>query len=120
MKAKHITLGRQGEAIARQYLVKKGFQILKYNWRFGNDEVDIIAMDGGELVIVEVKTRTTNYYGEPEEDVGRQKESFLVRAAEAYLVENDLDIDCRFDIVAIILNEKKTEIFHIEDAFYPC
>ena len=115
----HITLGKKGEVIARQYLKEKGFQILKTNWRHENDEIDIVAMDGDELVIVEVKTRSTNYYGEPEEDVGSQKESFLIRAAEAYLDKYDLDIDCRFDIVAIILNNDEKEIYHIEDAFYP-
>jgi len=76
-------------------------------------------MDGDELVIVEVKTRSTDRYGEPEDDVGSAKESFLVRATEAYLEEKDLDIDSRFDIIAIILNKDQFRIRHIEDAFYP-
>lgn len=117
--AEHITLGEKGEAIARQYLVEKGFKILKTNWRHENDEIDIIAMDDEELVIVEVKTRSTDYYGNPEEDVGKQKESFLIRGAESYLEEYKLDIDSRFDIIAIILDHDKKEIYHIEDAFYP-
>lgn len=115
----HITLGKKGEAIAKKFLKEKGFQILKTNWRHENDEIDIIAMDGEELVVVEVKTRSTDYYGEPEEDVGPQKERFLIRATEAYLEKYDLNIDSRFDIIAIILNTSKTEIYHIEDAFYP-
>jgi len=89
------------------------------NWRHGHDEVDIIAMDGDELVIVEVKTRSSNRYGEPEEDVGPAKEKFLIRATEAYLEEKDLDVDSRFDIISVILNKNGVRINHIEDAFYP-
>jgi putative endonuclease len=115
----HIDLGKEGEAIAKNYLVKKGFQVLHTNWTHEDDEVDIIGMDREELVFVEVKTRSTDFYGYPEEDVGRQKERFLIRAAEAYIDEKDLDVASRFDIVAIILNPHQREILHIEDAFYP-
>lgn len=117
--AKHIALGLKGEKLARKYLEEKGFQILETNWRHDKDEIDIVAMDGDELVIVEVKTRSTDFFGEPEDAVGPQKESFLIRATEAYLEENKLDIDSRFDIISIILNDSKKEIRHIEDAFYP-
>jgi len=117
--AKHITLGKKGEELARKYLEEKGYRILETNWRHDRDEVDIIAMDGDELVIVEVKTRSSDRYGEPEDDVGLAKESFLIRATEAYLEEKDLDIDSRFDIIAIILNKDQFRIKHIEDAFYP-
>ncbi len=117
--AKHITLGKRGEQLARKYLEGKGYRILDTNWRHGHDEVDIIAMDGDELVIVEVKTRSSDRYGEPEEDVGPAKERFLIRATEAYLDEKDLDVESRFDIIAIILNKEEVKINHIEDAFYP-
>ena len=117
--AKHITLGKKGEELARKYLEEKGYRILETNWRHGRDEVDIIAMDGDELVIVEVKTRSSDRYGEPEDDVNWAKEKFLVRATEAYVEEKDLDIDSRFDIISIILNENEYRIKHIEDAFYP-
>lgn len=119
MTAKHITLGRKGEQLAREYLTGKGYRIIKTNWRYGDDEVDMIAMDGDELVFIEVKTRSTDRYGNPEDDVSRQKESFLVRAAEAYIDACGMDVDSRFDIIAIILSPEKKEIFHIEDAFYP-
>lgn len=117
--AEHNELGKRGEAIARHFLKAKGFVILETNWRHEKDEIDIIARDGDELVVVEVKTRSTNIFGEPEEAVGDQKEEFLIRATDAYLFENDLDIDTRFDIVSIILNEKEQKINHIVDAFYP-
>jgi putative endonuclease len=117
--AQHNQLGKEGELIARKMLEGKGYKIIETNWRHDKDEIDIIAMDGDELVIVEVKTRSTDYYGNPEDAVDFQKEIFLIRATEAYLEEMDLDCDSRFDIVSIILKDGKSEIFHIEDAFYP-
>ena len=117
--AKHITLGKQGEYLARKFLEEQGFQILDTNWRHEKDEIDIVAMDGDELVIVEVKTRSTDYFGEPADAVGYKKESYLIRATEAYLEEKDLDIDSRFDIVSIVINNKEKKIDHIKDAFYP-
>jgi len=117
--AEHNELGKKGEEIARQYLEKEGFIILETNWRHEKDEIDIIARDGDELVVVEVKTRRNNFFGEPEEAVSDQKEEFIIRATDAYLIENDLDIDTRFDIISIILNKKEQKIRHIKDAFYP-
>ena len=117
--ARHNELGKEGENLAKQLLVDKGYTIVETNWRFDKDEIDIIAKDGEELVIVEVKTRSTDFYGFPEDAVNLQKEEFLIRATEAYLEENDLDLDTRFDIVSIILNEKEVNMHHIVDAFYP-
>lgn len=117
--AEHNELGKKGEEIARNFLVDKGFEIIETNWRHEKDEIDIIARDGDELVIVEVKTRSSNVFGEPEEAVGEQKEAYLIRATEAYLIEHDLDIDIRYDIVSVILNKKGLKIKHIVDAFYP-
>ena len=117
--AKHISFGRKGEQIARRYLMEKGYKILDVNWRHERDEIDIVAMDADELVFAEVKTRATDFFGEPEEAVGYKKQKFLVRAAEAYIEEKDLDIDSRFDIVAIVLNDAEQKINHITDAFYP-
>lgn len=117
--AEHNELGKRGEEIAKHFLEDKGFVILETNWRHEKDEIDIIARYGDELVIVEVKTRSTNIFGEPEEAVGEQKEEFLIRATEEYLIENNLDVDVRYDIVSIILNKKEQKIKHIVDAFYP-
>ena len=117
--AKHIDLGKKGELLARKFLEDKGYKILDTNWRHEKDEIDIVAKDDNELVIVEVKTRSTEFFGSPEESVGPQKEGFLIRATEAYLEVNELNIDTRFDIISIILNNKEQNIEHIEDAFYP-
>ena len=117
--AQHNQTGIRGEQIAREFLRKKDYKILETNWRHEKEEVDIIAMDGSELVILEVKTRSTDYFGDPEEAVDEAKEERLIAAAEAYLEEKDLDVEVRYDIVSIILKNKHPEIRHIQDAFYP-
>ncbi len=117
--AKHNELGKKGEEIAKNMLIDKGWEILDTNWRFDKDELDIVAKDGDEIVIVEVKTRSTDFFGYPEDAVDSKKEKFLIRATESYIEENNIDVDTRFDIIAIILNDKETKIHHIVDAFYP-
>ena len=116
--ARHNELGKEGEQLALQMLKAKGYTILETNWRSHKDEVDIIATDRNELVMVEVKTRSTDYFGYPEEAVGPVKARHLIRAAEDYIELNDVDMDVRFDIVAIILKKGKATIDHIIDAFY--
>jgi putative endonuclease len=117
--AEHNKLGKQGELIAKKFLEEKGFQIIETNWRHEKDEIDLIAKDGNELVMVEVKTRSTRYFGEPSEAVGTSKESFMIRAAESYLEIHDLNMDTRFDIISIVIDNDGESIEHIKDAFYP-
>ena len=116
--ARHNDLGKEGEKQALHMLQEKGYTILETNWRHEKDEVDIIALDKNELVVVEVKTRSTDYFGDPEDAVTPQKARHLIRAAEAYVEQHDLNIDIRFDIVSIILKNGKAILRHIEDAFY--
>jgi len=117
--ADHNLLGKKGEEIALEYLRKKGFKILKQNWREGKDEVDIIANDGEYLVFVEVKTRRTNAFGEPEFAITKKKQGFLIRAANSYIFKYDYWGESRFDVVSIIVKPNETEVYHIKDAFYP-
>ena len=117
--AEHIDFGKQGEKIAVNYLTDKGYEILERNWRNRHKEIDIIAKDGKELVIVEVKTRKSNNYGEPDLAVNKQKQRLLISAANAYIFRNKLDIDTRFDIISIVFKDDKPVIDHIEDAFLP-
>ena len=112
-------LGKLGEELAAEYIVKKGYQILERNWRSGHKEIDIIALQDDVLVIVEVKTRKTDDYGEPEIAVGRDKQRMLIRAADAYVRFKNLDVDVRFDIISIVITDNEPEIEHIEDAFIP-
>jgi putative endonuclease len=117
--ADHNELGIKGEELAEKYLRNSGYEILERNWRFGKDEIDIIARDGDFIVIAEVKTRRTNYFGEPEEFVSRQKQRFLIRAANAYIEKNDIDCETRFDILSVLFGGKTYTVKQIKDAFYP-
>tara|TARA_B100000401_G_C52789346_1_gene712575 strand:- start:171 stop:545 length:375 start_codon:yes stop_codon:yes gene_type:complete len=113
----HNQLGEEGEKIAVNYLESRGYIIYHTNWRMGHLEVDIIAEDNGELVFVEVKTRSSNKYGEPEYAVEYQKEKDIIRIASVYLENLHLEIPARFDIIAIIIGDKKSNVTHFEDAF---
>ena len=113
----HNQLGEEGEKIAIQYLKSKKYIIHHTNWRMSHLEVDIIAEHEDELVFVEVKTRSSDEYGAPEEAVDNQKERDLIRLASVYLENLQLEVASRFDIISIILNEKESNITHFEDAF---
>jgi putative endonuclease len=117
--AEHNDTGAKGEKLAASFLEKKGYSVLETNWRFKNLEADIIATITKTLVIAEVKTRKSNYFGEPETFVTKQKQKNLIKTAEEYIERNKLDLDVRFDIISIILGDHQTKINHIEDAFYP-
>ncbi|MCK9290308.1 MAG: YraN family protein [Bacteroidales bacterium] len=117
--ADHNILGQTGEDMAVRHIKGMGYQILERNWRYGREEIDIIAKDGDMLVIIEVKSRTTTRYGEPEFFVTAAKRRILIRAAEAYILKNDLDIETRFDIISVVITPDKKTVHHIEDAFYP-
>ena len=110
-------LGKIGEELAVNYLINKGYQILERNWRSGHKEIDIIALDGDTLVAVEVKTRKSNTFGEPDIAVGVMKQKMLIWAADAYVRYRNLDVDVRFDIISIVFTDKDKHLEHIEDAF---
>lgn len=116
--AAHNELGIEGEKLAVAHLQKKGYAILETNYRFQKAEVDIIAQKGEILAVIEVKTRTSANFGNPEEFVNQKKIKLLVKAIDNYVNENDLDVEVRFDIVAVLLDKKDVTINHIEDAFY--
>jgi len=117
--AEHNDLGKTGEELALAFLRSKDYSIRETNWRFGKDEIDIIAQEKDNLVIVEVKTRSSSYFGEPEIFVNKRKQQFLVRAANSYITRKNVDLETRFDIVSIIISNGKHRVHHIEDAFYP-
>ena len=118
--AKHLETGKKGEAIAAEFLAGQGFQILETNWRHRRLEVDLIAMDGKVLVFVEVKTRSSAFFGQPEEFVDKKKEELLARAAAEYMHQINHDWAIRFDVVSILLkNETDWEVKHLRDAFFP-
>jgi putative endonuclease len=114
-----IELGKFGEQLASELLVKKGFKLLERNWRFGKIELDIIAKTKEKIVFIEVKTRDNKFVGEPWEAVKPAKQRRIIKAANAFIVEKEIDLEARFDVVSIIHNSKYTEVEHIEEAFYP-
>lgn len=117
--AEHNELGKSGEQIALDYLKGKGYKILETNWHAGKFEIDIIASTGKQLVVAEVKTRTSNRLQEPEAAVTRDKQRMLVKAADVYVQRHNIDLEVRFDIISIVIAKDKFLINHFEDAFYP-
>ncbi len=111
--------GDRGEDLAVSYLKKKGYKILKRNFRFERGEIDIVALDGKTLVFAEVKTATTLIMGPPESWVTAVKQKRLGKVAQKFLYDfNDDTIECRFDVVAITLQQNRPHINHIENAFW--
>jgi putative endonuclease len=117
--SEHNELGKIGEKMAAEHLRKKGYNILKQNYVFGKAEVDIVAEKNNQLVFVEVKTRQSSYLSDPEFMVPMKKQKQVIKAADAYIKEFDLDMESRFDIITIIVNNEYTKVDHLEDAFYP-
>lgn len=115
----HIELGQLGESLAADYLVTKQFEILDRNYRWKKSEIDIVCKKDDLLIIVEVKTRQTAAYGQPYEAVTRSKQKQIIKVTNQYILENDLDLEVRFDVVSIVQNQHRTAIEHIEEAFYP-
>lgn len=116
--ANHNILGKNGEAKAKAFLEEKGYLILGQNLIFGKAEIDILALYNKLLVVVEVKTRSTNDFGEPEEFVSQKKQELLATAIEEYIEENKLENEVRFDIISVVVNDKSSKINHIENAFF--
>tara|TARA_B100001059_G_scaffold50651_1_gene43912 strand:+ start:19 stop:381 length:363 start_codon:yes stop_codon:yes gene_type:complete len=117
--AYHNELGKKGEKIAAAYLAKNGYAILAQNFYFDKAELDIIAQKNkGTIVVVEVKTRTSDFFGNPQDFVSPSKIKLLVKAANEYVISNNLDVEVRFDIIAVIKNKREEKIVHFENAFY--
>jgi putative endonuclease len=115
--AQHNELGKIGEHRALNYLILKGYKILDINWRYEKCELDIVCSLNNLVVFVEVKTRSSNYFGNPAEFVDKAKQNKLIEGAEAYLEQNNLDQEIRFDIVEVLLLNEEFVVNHIPDAF---
>jgi putative endonuclease len=116
--AEHNELGKLGEELAVDFLQKNGYSILETNWTFQKAEIDIIAQKNTVLAVVEVKTRSSIEFGLPQDFVKPKKIQLLVKAINEYIISKDLDVEARFDIIAINKEEKDYKIEHIEDAFF--
>ena len=116
--AEHNELGKFGEELAVEFLQKNGYDILETNWTFQKAEIDIIAQKDNIVAVVEVKTRSSIEFGLPQDFVKPKKIQLLVKAANEYIVSNDLDAEVRFDIIAIYKEDKIYKTEHIVDAFH--
>ena len=113
------TTGNLGEELAVKYLSQKGYAIIERNWRFRHAEVDIIAEMNGRLHFFEIKTRTTDKYGKPEESMSHKKMKMLKTAAEEYQYKNPQWKYLQFDVLAItIVYGVPREYFLIEDVYF--
>ncbi len=113
----NISFGKVGEQIATNYLKKKGYKIVANNYKNTLGEIDIIAMDKGVFVFVEVKTRVSRAFGDPLEAINYHKQNKIRQVATKYLKDNKkLDYPCRFDAISV-LGSEDSEINHIIDAF---
>ena len=118
--AHHNYTGLLGEKMAIEYLLKKGFSILHQNWRHSHWEVDVIASLNNTLHFIEVKTRRTQKFGYPEDDVSKKKIENLINASEEYQFLNPEWKLIQFDVLSIsILKNKPVEYFFIEDVYLP-
>jgi putative endonuclease len=116
--AQHNDLGKEGEDLAVDYLLQKGYKIIERNWHFKKAEIDIIAQKENILTAVEVKTRSTDVFGDPQEFLKPKQKTLLITAMDEYVVSNDLDVEVRFDVIGIIKTLKEIKIEHLEDAFF--
>lgn len=107
--------GQEGENLAADFLVAKGYEIVARNYRYRKGEIDLIVKRDDWLLFVEVKTRSASTYGEPESFVGMKQLNRIIDAAEAYIYANDWHGHIRFDIVSIKTGGWEPEIVHFED-----
>jgi putative endonuclease len=116
-----MNLGKYGESLAKKYLESKNYIPVAENFRYERAEVDSIFVDEKEkiLVFVEVKTRRSKTFGEPEESVTEGKQEQIIKSAQGFLMEHPEydEYGKRFDIVSVYVKGNKKEINHIINAF---
>lgn len=119
MNKSHRQIGNEGEDLACEFLINKGWKILQRNYYSGRSEIDVIAKDGEFYVFVEVKSRSTDFFGRPEEFVNKKKVQRVFQAAETWIIEKNLSgAPMRFDVIGILISKSdKPSIFHLQDAF---
>jgi len=114
----HNEFGKEGEQIAVGHLLKKGYTIKRRNYRYLKAEIDIIAQREDVLAIVEVRSRSTDFIENIADTITKKKIQLLLMGADHYVIENDLDVEVRFDVITILKNKRIFKVEHIESAFY--
>jgi putative endonuclease len=115
---KNIALGAEGEKIACDCMIKKGYEIVARNYRHKSLEIDIIAENKDFVVFVEVKTRSGYLHEMPEQAVKYKKQSHILSAADFYMRRRNIDKEARFDIISIFSHDSNWKLKHIENAFF--
>ena len=115
--AQHNEVGQWGEHTAALHLMHQDYQILERNWRFRHLEIDIIAEYLGEIVFVEVKTRSGGDFREARAAVHYDKRRHIMDAAHEYLRLNRLDNVWRYDVITIIGDAARYRLRHEQRAF---
>ncbi|MBP5190709.1 MAG: YraN family protein [Bacteroidales bacterium] len=113
----HNITGKEGEELARRYLEANDYLILETNWHIGHLEADIIAYKDNRIVFIEVKTRSSDIYGSPEEFVDYKKRQSYIKLANAYIIQKDRSEEARFDIISVLMKDGQPHINHIINAF---
>lgn len=111
--------GTRGEALAKQYMVNRGYVVLEENWRIQHLELDLIVADDNHIVFIEVKTRTAGSFETVEDMISKKKQRYLIIAANAYIEKNEITKEARFDVILLTFENQKYQVEHIIDAFYP-
>ncbi|MBV7440498.1 YraN family protein [Weeksellaceae bacterium TAE3-ERU29] len=115
--AEHNDFGKIAEEYVAQKYIKNGYEILERNWYFSPAEIDIIAKRDNTLAIVEVKARSYDTFENPEDSVTKSKKKRLVKAADEYIQQKDLDVECRFDIAVVTKTKNGLSAKMFIDAF---
>lgn len=116
--AEHNDFGKEAEDLAVSFLEERNYKILLRNYRYLKAEIDIIAEYNNQIIIVEVKARSSDIFIEPQEAVNKNKIKLLTLATNHFLEENDIDLEVRFDIISIVsAPNQEVKINHIQDAF---
>ncbi len=111
--------GKLGESLAADWLLAHGTEILELNWRSGRSEIDIIGKEGRTLIFFEVKTRSSDWFSQPEDSVGHVKMKSMSAAALAYIEKTRHEGNIRFDVISIVIQPFEKKLFHQKDAFFP-
>lgn len=112
-------LGAIGENMAVDYLYKNDYHIIERNYRFLKGEIDVLCEKDNKLIVVEVKTRQTAEIGEPWRAVTRSKQKQIIKVANQFIFQRDINLETQFDVISIVHNSYRTDFEHIQDAFTP-
>ena len=114
----HNEFGQEGEQLALDFLLNKGYRLVARNYRFQKAEIDLIVQKGPVLAIVEVRTRNNDQIIPIAETITPKKIGLLRSAADHFVTENQIDLEIRFDVITILKNKKVFKMEHLENAFY--